>query len=367
MSCRKLDEQVVHPDKSLENVLNKFICVRLTEINDIDLTAFQFDSELSFAAFFLNASGDMYGRYGTRSYKDRKVFRSQQSYRSLGVDNTKDVTIEGFKKAALAALSLHEKYIVDRSISKLFRGKKHAGPSWKTPRKIPAMPKRGCIHCHHIKTYSIVSLKQANKKVLDKDLWSFPMPDSLGFSLDPKEKAKINNIISDSEADTTGLIVNDEIIAINTQPIISIADVQWVLHTSSPLQILEIEILRNNQVLHKQLQLPQDWRRRSKFHWRWRSCRELWEQYTHYSLDLEDVTLQDSTKGTIVVKVFSRKGLREIRPNDVIVDVDGQGPKTASELIAYFLQEKCLGEDLHLTVLRKNFKRKIKIKTFEKK
>ena len=69
--------------------MDKFVCVRLVQANALDLTLFQFDYDLTFAAFFMNADKTIYGRYGTRS--ERK-------------DATKDIPIESFREALAAAL-----------------------------------------------------------------------------------------------------------------------------------------------------------------------------------------------------------------------------------------------------------------------
>ena len=47
--------------------MDQFVCVRLVQANTIDLTRFQFDFDLTFAAFFLNADLTIYGRFGSRS------------------------------------------------------------------------------------------------------------------------------------------------------------------------------------------------------------------------------------------------------------------------------------------------------------
>ena len=73
-------------------MLDKFVCVRIVQANGMDLTLFQFDYDLTWAAFFLNADRTIYGRYGTRSRSNRKD----------------DVSLPGFTKAMTAALALHK-------------------------------------------------------------------------------------------------------------------------------------------------------------------------------------------------------------------------------------------------------------------
>ena len=59
----------------------------------LDLTLFQFDFDLSFSMFFMNADKTIYGRYGTRS-----SLENAESHMSL----------EGLVDALEGALLLHE-------------------------------------------------------------------------------------------------------------------------------------------------------------------------------------------------------------------------------------------------------------------
>ncbi len=63
--------------------MDRFVCVRIIQANGMDLSQFQFDFDLTFAAFFMNADKTLYGRFGTRS--DKKAMR--------------DISIEGLGEA----------------------------------------------------------------------------------------------------------------------------------------------------------------------------------------------------------------------------------------------------------------------------
>ena len=95
MACRALDGQVARPkDKELPGLLEQFVCVRLIQGWGADLAVFQFDFDLTWAVFFLNADKTVYGRYGTRAE----------------FDGMKSISIPGFKKALQGALELHKLY-----------------------------------------------------------------------------------------------------------------------------------------------------------------------------------------------------------------------------------------------------------------
>src|SRR5262249_58844249 len=65
MDCRDFDGQVVRLEK-IKDVADKFVRVRLPRIDDSDLNLFEFDYDLTFMVFFLNAGERIYGRYGGR-------------------------------------------------------------------------------------------------------------------------------------------------------------------------------------------------------------------------------------------------------------------------------------------------------------
>ena len=50
----------------IEDLADKFVRVRLPRIDWVDLNLFEFDYDLTFMAFFLNAEEQVYARYGGR-------------------------------------------------------------------------------------------------------------------------------------------------------------------------------------------------------------------------------------------------------------------------------------------------------------
>ena len=47
-------------------MMDQFVCVRAVQMYGVDLSLFQFQGQLTWAAVFLNADGTIYGRYGSR-------------------------------------------------------------------------------------------------------------------------------------------------------------------------------------------------------------------------------------------------------------------------------------------------------------
>ncbi len=97
--------QVVRPDRELSTILDRFVCVRITRISDLDHGLFRFDMNLSFAVLFMNGDLDLYGRYGTRAGGGfSAAFKPLPGAADLA---SRDISRESFRKAAERALALH--------------------------------------------------------------------------------------------------------------------------------------------------------------------------------------------------------------------------------------------------------------------
>ena len=162
--------------------MDRFVCVRLVQANALDLTLFQFDYDLSFAVFFMNADKTIYGRYGSRS--ERK-------------DATKDISIESFREALAAALDLHKRFPADKAS---LAGKQPRPTQFKTPDDFPSLTGKykptldyegnvvqSCIHCHQVRDAERLYFRDQRKPIPDEVLYPYPMPDAVGLALDPKE------------------------------------------------------------------------------------------------------------------------------------------------------------------------------------
>ena len=242
--------------------MEQFVRVRMVQGNGMDLSLFQFDYDLTFAAFFMNADKTIYGRFGTRADFE---------------DATKDISIESFKGALEAALELHKGYPENKAA---LAAKTGPEPIKKTPEAFPALLRytstldfnsrinQQCIHCHQIGEAQREIHWYDRKPVPDKVLYPFPMPDVLGLNFSPKHRAKISKVTSGSSAEKDGFRRADEILTLDGQPIISIADVQWVLHRVSENSTLPATVNRHGEEINLTLTLKSGWRKGSDISWR---------------------------------------------------------------------------------------------------
>jgi hypothetical protein len=350
-----LDEQVARRDQEFAELLDQFVCVRLVQAWSLDLSLFQFDGDLTWVVFFMNADRTIYGRYGSRSSRD----------------DMKDISVAGLKRAIEGALELHRDYPANKQS---LAGKSGAAPQWRTPEEIPALPgpriraaagTHGCIHCHAIPSGEQLSRRAAGGAIPDELLWPYPMPDALGMSLDTKERATVKMVAAHSAAGQAGFRAGDRILRLDGQPMISIADVQWVLHRAAAPGEVTAEVERSGETLSITLPLAAGWRRRGDFSWR-ESAWPLRQRIAGMNVvavpaaERSALGLAGETPALRIENFPSDAPERNQAPQraglqkgDVIVAVDGKdAPIAETNWLTYLVQHKKPGDKLQLTVLR---------------
>lgn len=262
--CVKLDDELVETNPVVQQLLKSFVRVRIVGTNGLDLSLFQFDTDQSFSVFVFNPDRTLYGRYGTRS--DRTKWEG-------------DVSIEGLARALEACLRIHREYPKNKES---LLGKQASKPVFATPDKIPVFREKykekleydgnvvqGCIHCHMIGEGMRDHYLASTGKIPDEVIYPFPHPKSLGLILDPSQCATVKEIVPGSVAEKSGLKAGDQIATMNGQPLVSIADVQWVFH-GVPMSggTVVTNYRRGTELLETTLSLPENWRRLDQIEWR---------------------------------------------------------------------------------------------------
>ena len=86
-ACKAFDAEVAKDNQAIRALAEKqFISLRQVEMKGVDLSLFQFDYDLNWAAMFINADGVVYGRYGTQSADGPDAFNSTGSLeKAMGI------------------------------------------------------------------------------------------------------------------------------------------------------------------------------------------------------------------------------------------------------------------------------------------
>jgi len=86
-------------------------------------------------------------------------------------------------------------------------------------------------------------------------------PGVLGLKLDPTEMATVERVAPGSSAERDGIRPGDAIVTLVGQPLLSIADLQWVLHNAPAIAKLPAGVRRDRKPLDLTLNLREGWRR----------------------------------------------------------------------------------------------------------
>lgn len=358
-ACAQLDAQIVNRDPAVQKLLDEFVCVRIVQANGLDLSLFQYDYDQSFAAFFLNADKTIYGRYGTRSH---------------ATESEQDVTVAGFAEALAGALELHKGYPANK---KSLAAKRGPEPEILVPEEFPSLagkygPKldftgqvvKSCIHCHQVGEAGRHLYIDKGRPIPEALLYPYPHPAIFGLTLDPDHKATVLKVAPDSTAAKDGFLPGDKIVSLEGQPLLSIADIQWVLHRAGDSGRLRAEVLRGNARIELPLSLDPGWRRRGDISWRVSS----WDlrRMAFGGMRLEQVATDERQKLglpddslALCVRHVGEHGAHAIarkagfRKGDILVEIAGDAtPRDESQLLVAFLERYRSGDRVPFVVLR---------------
>ena len=325
----------------IAKLLDQFVCVRVADVKTLDLSLFQFDLDLTFAVFMLNADHAIYGRFGTRSDL---------------IESERDISLDALRAAMETALELHRDYPSNKA---KLRAKTGPPSRVATPSAYPWIIeniKPNCIHCHQVGLSKRLEYRTLDQPLPAKLLYAWPMPDVVGLKLDPKKKATVRRVVPGSPAELAGFQPGDEIHTFAGQAVLSIADVQWVLTNAHEATSLKAEIQRTGQAHALTLKLERGWRRKSDIAWR----PSTWylRSVLAGGLALEELSADERRDvgigtGKLALRHHRSLGKRSkayragFRKGDVLVNFDGSTVHLSeAELLANVLEKKSPGDEI---------------------
>ncbi len=367
--CVKLDDDLVDTDPVLRPLLEKFVCVRVVSTNGLDLSLFQYDTDQSFAVFMLNADRTIYGRFGTRSHRTEWIG---------------DVSLKGLAATLRGALELHSEYPANRSD---LAAKTGAKPLFEKPELFPSLKEKytsslnysgdvvkSCIHCHQIGDAVREYYRERNEPLPEEILNPYPHPKSLGIILDPATTATLKDVTENSPAERAGLKAGDQIHAINNQPILSMADVQWVLHNLPATGAkLTMTLERDGQKKELNFALPENWRRLDDISWRvssWGLRRMVTGGMVLEPLTNDEQQKEGLAQGQMALRVkhvgqygpHAAAKNAGVQKDDLLVAYDSRTDLlTDSDVLRYGVTARRPGETVAIEIVRNGERKRLKL------
>jgi hypothetical protein len=357
LSCAGMDAAVLE-EPSLGALLDQFVCVRLINANALDLFRFQFDYDLSFSALIFHGDGTIYGRYGSWLHQKDPLNK----------------TADSFRKSLEAALVVHAGYPANKAV---LAGKQGGPVPYKTPVEFPTLSEKyaskldwdgkvvqSCVHCHMVGDAFRAHYRSQGKPVPLE--WIYPQPsiEVLGITLATDAVAKVEAVEAGTPGASAGFQPGDEIVELNQQPMVSIADVSWVLHRAPPSGMLSAKVKRSSELTELRLTLPPAWRNKSDISKRVGTWPMRAMAFGGMKMDdLDDASRErfGLAKDQMALKVFhvgqygphaaaKKAGFRK---DDILIEVgDLKARMRESALIGQLLLSHLPGETIPSVVLR---------------
>jgi hypothetical protein len=256
LGCAGIDASVL-TEPQLSPLLDRFVCVRVINANAIDLSLFQFDYDLSFSALMFAGDGTVLGRYG--SWMHQK--------------NPAEKTTTGFKHALEGALALAKNYPANKAT---LAGKQGGPVPFKDPLEIPGLAGKykrdldwagkvvpSCVHCHQIGDAIRAHHRSRGEPMPSASIYPWPAPETIGLTLAADQVARVESVAAGSTAARAGLQAGDDLISMEGQPLVSIADVSWVLHRAPESGALAAVVQRGGARKDAAIPLAAQWRSQS--------------------------------------------------------------------------------------------------------
>jgi hypothetical protein len=315
---------------------SEFVLVRLLKISGADLNIFDFDHDLTWVGFFVDADGKVYGRYGGRD--------------ADGPD--KRISLAGLRHAMQAALEAHRREPAVKPPPPL-REKPLLAEDYPAARR---RSKPECIHCHQIYEFRRADRRSAGTWKRE-EIWVYPLPENVGLTLEVDRGNHVRAVGADSPAARAGLRAGDVVRNVNGIPVASQADFRYGLHRGPWKGTLPIRWERDGKEMSASLELPEGWKK-TNITWR-PSMLDILPSLTVYGEDLSEEEKKKAGLGLRQLAFRQDKTVHAeakavgVRGGDIILGVEGQTLEmTMEEFLGHVRRNYLVGDSLTLLVLR---------------
>jgi len=325
----------------------RFVCVRITKMNDQDIARFDFDLDTTWSAFFLDSDLNIYSRYGGRDHREPEDRMSKESL----LQTMREVLEVHNRRNKLSADDLQSLF--------------HPGTAEpQVPDDIPLLKQghRGCLHCHQVREYQL--LQWGLDGGFDRrKLFRWPVPESLGIVLEHQHGHRIEAVEPSTAADAAGLKPGDMLTRVNDVPIHSELDIRWALDQADDDRPLRFLARRSDEsgkaaLVEIDVQPSDDWRV-TDLGWR-KSLRSLPIEWgiRAYPLSASQRDKEGYGRDQLALRVtwVRQRGLAmvlKLEKKDVIVALEGKSTnRRLSEFQSDLLARYQPGDEVHVSVIR---------------
>ena len=312
---------------------DQFVRCRLVKIAGADLSKFEFDYDLTWFVFFLNADETIYGRYGGRDASDAEA----------------RISLKGLRYAMDKALEVHK--APPPAVKPGKPGKPLLAEKYDA-----AKAHKGCIHCHNVNEFRRADAKAAG--TWDREsLWVYPLPENVGVTLDVDAGNRVKAVAKDSPAAKAGLTAGDLVTHVGGRTVASFGDAIYALHKSPAAGDIPVRWTRDGKEMTAKVAVVAGWR---KTNLTWRPS--LLDILPSVPFNGDELTADERKKLGLDAKRAAfrqdesvHRTLRDagIQPRDVIVGFDGKAIDGKwTDLLGHVRRNYLVGDTVTVNVFR---------------
>ncbi|MCA9299917.1 MAG: PDZ domain-containing protein [Phycisphaerales bacterium] len=364
--CADFDRDVLDGGEALTPLLSRFVCVRLTDAQALDLSIFPADGfqdfDLSWWGYFMSPDRETYGIFGGRDDIGESTRISEAALVATlrrvlehhhdparptwGIDGPTPATTVARTPASLPGFASWRRRAPQEEVS------------------------ASCIHCHQVGEILRQPAIDDGTFVPERDLEIWPLPENVGLSLDRDHGLRVTAVVPGSAAARAGIEVGDVLGAAGGRRLFGQADFRGVLHREAkPEGTIEIWWTRGDTVHSGDLVLEREWRR-TVLDWRMSVSQGNIGAPPSIGWPLPG---PKAGQGSMSVKPWFGKHAERslawqagLRPHHVIVAVDGASPDvTGRAFMTWFRLGHDRGDEVVLSVLDRGERREIRYRLAE--
>jgi serine protease Do len=229
----------VRGDNAILELCKEFVLLRMTQMRGVNIALFEYDYDMTWMSFFLDADSRIYSRYGSRDST------ASDSHNTPG----------GLLNTMREVLALHKEASAKPKPA-------HVPPKAMRPSDIPAYQKmyaNACGRCHMLNEAKWEQLRM-DGTMKQGAFFLYPLPENVGIKLDLTKGNRIKEIVKGSFADNSGLKPHDTIRFANDIRVLTTADMQYVLDKLEPDSKLTLAVERDGKAFKAVLELSGNWR-----------------------------------------------------------------------------------------------------------
>jgi len=357
--CASFDAEVLELPGELAPLLARFVTVRLVDAAALDLArlpvaGFQ-DLDLSWWAWVLTPELDVLAVFGGRDeVSDGTRISVPALAATLGrvLDHVGDPRSRGWDVLPSEPLPEAEGPLTPTDLP--------GYESWRAAQTETF----SCVHCHQVAEILRQPAIDAGTFDKGKDLEIWPFPENVGLVLDRDHGLRVSSVESGSAAERAGIRAGDVLGAAAGRRLFGQADFRGVLHRGPEGDgVLPVVWRRGDEVLEGELALEDGWRT-TVLDWRMSvSQGNVGASPGFFPLGAKPAARREAkvSYGQMAVEPFfgprpsSAAWEAGLRPNDVVVAVDGASPDLLGRaFLVWFRRRFDPGDEVELTVWNRN-------------